>query len=82
MSGEPIGTREELLSFLKGRKIMEVECLVPDLAGMPRGKILPVEKFVAGLEGRGMRVPENGFSDERYGVLTRMKSRIRVVIYS
>ena len=61
MSVEPIGTREELLSFLKGRKIMEVECLVPDLAGMPRGKILPVEKFVAGLEGRGMRVPETVF---------------------
>jgi glutamine synthetase len=46
----------ELESWLNDHRVTEVECLVPDLTGVARGKILPREKFT---EDRGMRLPEN-----------------------
>ena len=45
-------------SFLKDHKIEEVECLVPDMAGIARGKILPAERFVDGMKKNGLRIPE------------------------
>jgi glutamine synthetase len=45
----------ELEAWLNERHVTEVECLVPDLTGVARGKILPREKFT---EDRGMRLPE------------------------
>jgi glutamine synthetase len=45
----------ELDAWLNGRSVTEVECLVPDITGTPRGKILPRAKF---REERGMRLPE------------------------
>jgi glutamine synthetase len=45
----------QLESWLNERRITEIECLVPDLTGVARGKILPREKFY---EDRGMRLPE------------------------
>lgn len=44
----------ELEHWLNERRVTEVECLVPDLTGVARGKILPREKFT---EDRGMRLP-------------------------
>jgi glutamine synthetase len=44
----------ELEHWLNARRVTEVECLVPDLTGVARGKILPREKFT---EDRGMRLP-------------------------
>lgn len=44
----------ELERWLNERRVTEVECLVPDLTGVARGKILPREKFT---EDRGMRLP-------------------------
>ena len=32
--------------WLKENSITEVECLVPDLGGIARGKILPSDKFI------------------------------------
>lgn len=46
----------ELEDWFNERRITEVECLVPDLTGVARGKILPREKFY---EDRGMRLPED-----------------------
>lgn len=46
----------DLESWFNQRRITEVECLVPDLTGVARGKILPREKFY---EDRGMRLPED-----------------------
>ena len=43
--------------FLKDHRIEEVECLVPDMAGIARGKILPAGKFLRGIK-RGLRIPE------------------------
>ncbi|MEL4181161.1 glutamine synthetase family protein [Roseateles sp. PN1] len=45
----------ELEQWFKDKRVTEVECLVPDLTGVARGKILPREKFT---EDRGMRLPE------------------------
>ena len=45
----------ELEQWLNQRHVTEIECLVPDLTGVARGKILPREKFT---EDRGMRLPE------------------------
>ena len=35
-----------LNKWLSDNKITEVECLVSDIAGIPRGKIVPVEKYI------------------------------------
>ena len=48
-------TFNDLESWLNQRRVTEVECLVPDLTGVARGKILPRAKFT---EDRGMRIPE------------------------
>ena len=45
----------DLENWLNQRRVTEVECLVPDLTGVARGKILPREKFT---EDRGMRLPQ------------------------
>ena len=44
--------------FLKDHRIEEVECLVPDMSGIARGKILPDDKFLRGVRNRGLRIPE------------------------
>ena len=48
-------TFAELEGWLDQHRVTEIECLVPDLTGVARGKILPREKFT---EDRGMRLPE------------------------
>lgn len=48
-------TFSELEQWLNERHVTEIECLVPDLTGVARGKILPRGKFT---EDRGMRLPE------------------------
>ncbi len=49
-------TFSDLEQWLDARGITEIECLVPDLTGVARGKILPRERFTA---DRGMRLPES-----------------------
>ena len=39
--------------FFKEHGISEVEAIIPDMAGVPRGKIMPAEKFA---EEEGMRL--------------------------
>ena len=48
--------------WLKKRRVTEVECLVPDLTGVPRGKILPAGKFVKSQRDRTLRLPEQVFA--------------------
>ncbi|OUD13963.1 glutamine synthetase family protein [Thioflexithrix psekupsensis] len=47
-----------LLNWIKEHNITEIECLVPDMSGIARGKIIPANKFSA---DEGMRLPENIF---------------------
>ncbi|HYM34102.1 MAG TPA: glutamine synthetase family protein [Steroidobacteraceae bacterium] len=44
--------------FLRERGISEVEAIIPDMAGVARGKLMPAEKFA---EEEGMRLPESIF---------------------
>ena len=47
---------DQLSSWLKDRKITEVECLICYLTGIARGKMSPTNKF---LDENGMRLPES-----------------------
>ncbi|WP_338847519.1 glutamine synthetase family protein [Massilia sp. W12] len=46
---------QDMDQWLNENRVSEIECLVPDLTGVARGKILPRTKFS---EERGMRLPE------------------------
>ncbi len=46
---------EQIFDWLKEHRITEVECILPDITGVARGKILPKEKFISEPE---MRLPE------------------------
>src|SRR5688500_16413788 len=61
---EPRQTAEEqqessLKRWLKEQRITEVECLVPDITGNARGKIIPAAKFS---HDYGTRLPEGIFA--------------------
>lgn len=47
--------------WLEQRRITEVECIVPDINGIARGKILPAFKFVKSVEDDTLRLPESIF---------------------
>ncbi len=51
----------KLDEFISAHKIEEVECLIPDMAGVARGKIIPAGKFLSGMGTRGLRMPEEIF---------------------
>lgn len=53
---------DSLADWLKANAITEIECLVPDLSGVARGKILPADKFVRSLTSHGLRLPEPVFT--------------------
>jgi len=57
MSGKDAMLRD----WLKEHRITEVELLVPDMAAIARGKILPTNKFLAGLDNDTLRLPESVF---------------------
>ena len=48
-------SHQDMERWLDEHRVTEIECLVPDLTGVARGKILPREKFT---QERGMRLPE------------------------
>ena len=48
----------EIRQFFRDHGISEVEAIIPDMAGIARGKIMPAEKFA---EDGGMRLPESVF---------------------
>ncbi len=48
----------EIQQFFRDHNIQEVEAIVPDMAGIARGKVMPAEKFT---EAQGMRLPESIF---------------------
>jgi len=45
---EGIETIQQARKWLAARNIEDIECLVPDQAGVARGKMMPVQKFLAG----------------------------------
>jgi glutamine synthetase len=51
----------DLEAWIRERRITEVECLVSDLSGIARGKILPAQKFLRATRDQGLRLPESIF---------------------
>jgi glutamine synthetase len=51
----------QLEDWLTGKKIQEVECLIPDMSGIARGKILPAKKFIQSIKAHSLRLPESIF---------------------
>ena len=51
----------KLADFISSNKVEEIECLIPDMAGVARGKIIPANKFLSGMGTRGLRMPEEIF---------------------
>ena len=47
-----------LKDWFEKHRITEVECIIPDLTGIARGKIMPADKF---LLNEGLRMPEAVF---------------------
>lgn len=47
--------------WIAERNVDEVECLVPDMNGIPRGKILPASKFMKGVKDHSLRLPMSIF---------------------
>ncbi len=54
----PIATVAEARAWAMARGVTEIECLVPDLAGVARGKIMPASKF---FDDTGMSLPSSIF---------------------
>ena len=57
----------DMKKWLQEQSITEVECLVSDIAGIPRGKILPVHKFSGASGSGGLRLPEYVFGQSVTG---------------
>lgn len=55
-------TVKKLENWLDHHAIEDVEVIVGDFAGISRGKIIPRDKFVAGIGGRDLRMPDSLFS--------------------
>lgn len=61
--------------WIKSHRISEVECLIPDMSGIARGKILPASRFLKAVASDGLRIPEGiyvmsvtgEFADEAWG---------------
>ena len=51
----------DVAEWLRERRVSEVECLVADMSGVARGKILPTEKFLGSAADGGLRLPESVF---------------------
>lgn len=56
-----LNTKAQIAKWLRDRRVTEVECMVPDMSGIARGKILPTNKFLAAVDGDSLRIPESIF---------------------
>lgn len=52
----------DIAAWIKDRGIAEVECIIPDMNGIQRGKVLPANKFLASLTNRSLRIPGSVFT--------------------
>lgn len=50
---------EQFDKWIKENRIAEVECLVPDMNGVVRGKVLPANKFIQSVRDNTLRVPSS-----------------------
>ena len=63
------GARLDAAGWIRERGVREVECLIPDMNGVLRGKVLPAEKFLAAIGGAALYMPTSALlvcADGRY----------------
>jgi len=48
--------------WLNEHNVEEVEIVVCDFAGIARGKLMPVDKFISSVGGKDLRMPDSIFS--------------------
>ncbi len=58
---DPSAARKDAEAWLREHEVSEIECMVPDMAGIARGKILPTDKFLASIDDDALRLPESIF---------------------
>ena len=54
-------TNEDTAKWMTDNGIAEVECMVPDMNGIIRGKVVPAPKFLRMLEQHSLRIPSSIF---------------------
>ena len=74
--------KENFEKWLNDHSITEVECLVPDLGGIARGKILPTKKFIQGLENDSHRLPQSVFIQTISGGYATEDEELPVDVYN
>jgi glutamine synthetase len=52
----------DIAAWIKERGIAEVECIIPDMNGIQRGKVLPAGKFLKSISDRTLRIPGSVFT--------------------
>jgi len=52
----------DIAAWIKDRGIAEVECIIPDMNGIQRGKVLPAGKFLKSISDRTLRIPGSVFT--------------------
>jgi glutamine synthetase len=52
----------KLASWIADHGVSEVECIVPDMNGVQRGKVLPAQKFLSGVKDNTLRIPGSIFT--------------------
>jgi len=58
---------EEVDVWLQANHIDDIECMVPDIAGIARGKSMPRKKFIEDIQTNGLRMPETIFGMTVHG---------------
>ena len=71
---------DTLVAWCTEKQITEVECMIPDLAGVARGKILPVRKFLDGLTRDSHHLPESIFIQTITGEYPDLEDEVVPVI--
>ena len=74
--------KENFEKWLNGNSITEVECLVADLGGIARGKILPTKKFIQGLENDSHRLPQSVFIQTISGGYATEDEELPIDVYN
>jgi glutamine synthetase len=52
----------KLATWISEHGVSEVECIIPDMNGVQRGKVLPANKFLASVKDGTLRIPGSVFS--------------------
>jgi glutamine synthetase len=52
----------KLTTWIADHGVTEIECIVPDMNGVQRGKVLPARKFLSGVKDGSLRIPGSVFS--------------------